>query len=197
MVDLNTMHFEFNGSSMLPTLKPGDRLVVACGGVVHVGDVVVFQLHEKLYIAHRVVSVGSRGIITRGDNVNNNDVRILQPHEITGKVLSAQRGTRTIVIRGGSQGMLYIRIILIVKQLTNNLALMFSPAYQTLSRSGIFLKVLPACARPRVVYFNRQGGLEMQLLLGRLVIGRRMPNSDKWQFRRPFRLFVDESKLPM
>ena len=84
MVDGDTMYFEFRGSSMRPTLKPGDKLFVASGGDVRVGDVVVFRLDEKLHIAHRVVSVDSRGIITRGDNAHSHDARILQPYDILG-----------------------------------------------------------------------------------------------------------------
>jgi len=196
MVDGGTIYFEFYGSSMLPTLKPGDRLLVVCGGVVRAGDIVVFQSDGKLHIAHRVVSVISLGIITRGDNANADDLRILQPDEITGKVVAAQRGTRHRVIRGGRHGILYAKTLWTVKHFINILVGLLSPVYQTLSSSGIFRRMLPIRAKPRVVYFKNQAGVEMQLLLGRLVIGRRMPGSDTWQFRRPFRLFVDESMLP-
>ncbi len=196
MVDDNTIYFEFNGSSMLPTLKPGDKLLVACVGVVCVGDVVVFQLHDKLYIAHRVVSVDSRGIITRGDNVRTHDARILQPDEITGRVVSAQRGTRHRVISGGRVGILYAKILWSVKHFATIVVRLLSPAYQTLSSSGVFRRILPASVRTRVVYFKMKDGVEMQLLVGRFVIGRRMPGWAAWQLRRPFRLFIDESALP-
>ena len=181
---------------MRPTLKPGDKLFVASGGDVRVGDVVVFRLDEKLHIAHRVVSVDSRGIITRGDNAHSHDARILQPYDITGKVISAQRGTRNRVIRDGIDGILYARTLWAIKHFTNLFVCLFSPVYQALSISGIFRRMLPARARPRIVFFNSKGGVERQLLLGRLVIGRRIAGSDKWQLRPPFRLFVDESMLP-
>ncbi|NMW18709.1 MAG: hypothetical protein HKK66_06765 [Chlorobiaceae bacterium] len=181
---------------MLPTLKPGDKLMVACGGVVRVGDVVVFQKHGKLHIAHRVVSVDSRGIVTRGDNVHTHDARILQQEKIIGKVVSVQRASRQRVIRGGKQGIIYARILWTVKHFSNIVVRLLSPAYQTLSSFGVFRRILPVSVKPRVVFFKIKDGVEMQLLLGRLVIGRRMPGCDKWQLRPPFRLFIDESALP-
>jgi hypothetical protein len=39
-------------------------------------------------------------------------------------------------------------------------------------------------------------GKELQLLMGRRVIGRWLPGMSRWHIRRPFRLFVDEASLP-
>jgi hypothetical protein len=50
--------------------------------------------------------------------------------------------------------------------------------------------------RPRVISFNREGGTELQLVMGRKVIGRRLEGKSGWNIRRPFRLFVDEEALP-
>jgi hypothetical protein len=50
--------------------------------------------------------------------------------------------------------------------------------------------------RPRVITFERDGAREMQLVLGRRIIGRCAPGDAKWKIKRPFRLFVDEKALP-
>jgi len=50
--------------------------------------------------------------------------------------------------------------------------------------------------RPRVISFNRDAGTELQLVMGRRVIGRWLEGKSGWNIRRPFRLFVDEAALP-
>ncbi len=62
-----------DGHSMLPTLEGGDLVVIQSVpiGDVHVGDIIVYNgycssLGES--VVHRVVSVTSSGLITKGDN---------------------------------------------------------------------------------------------------------------------------------
>jgi len=55
---------------MLPTLRPGDRLLVARIGRPNEGDIVVVRdprSHSRL-ICKRVVSADARHIVVRGDN---------------------------------------------------------------------------------------------------------------------------------
>jgi hypothetical protein len=47
-----------------------------------------------------------------------------------------------------------------------------------------------------VISLNRDAGTELQLVMGRRVIGRWLPGKSGWNIRRPFRLFVDEESLP-
>ena len=47
-----------------------------------------------------------------------------------------------------------------------------------------------------MISLNRDGETELQLLMGRRVIGRWLPGRTGWSIRRPFRLFVDEAALP-
>jgi hypothetical protein len=55
---------------------------------------------------------------------------------------------------------------------------------------------LPNNIKTKVISFDRAEGTELQLLLGRRVIGRWLPGMTQWLIRRPFRLFVDEGSLP-
>ena len=191
--------FNYNGPSMNPTLKAGDRLRVVPydNKRIHVGDVVVFQAPEgKRHITHRVVSVDSRGVRTRGDNNNKTDSWVLRPDEITGRVISALRGAKSISIRGGRRGMIYARSLWFIKHANLAISRIFHPAYHRLAASGIFKRALPHGTKPRVFCFTRPNGVEMHLLMGRWIIGRRRPGWEQWQMRRPFRLFVDEASLP-
>jgi signal peptidase len=195
------MNFDFTGSSMLPTLKPGDQLMVISSERVSVGDVVVFYSNEeRIYVAHRVVSIGSSGVKTRGDNLNYDDARLLQSKDIIGLVISAKRGHRTLLIRGGRRGIQYARMLWkwnpLHTRLFNNFMYVAGFPYRVLSDSALFRRLNPFRITPKVVLYRRTDGFESQLLWGKRVIGRRMPGEVKWQLRRPFRLFVDESSLP-
>src|ERR1700723_2953564 len=59
-----------SGTSMLPTLRPGDRLLVARTGRIRPGDVVVVhdpRLWSRL-VCKRVVTADASHIVVRGDN---------------------------------------------------------------------------------------------------------------------------------
>ena len=70
------------------------------------------------------------------------------------------------------------------------------PLYQRLSGSGICHGWLSHFRDMRLLYFKRPQGTEIQLLMGKWIIGRYIPPGDSWQIRRPFRIFIDTSALP-
>ena len=199
MVRDSFMQFNYNGPSMNPTLKAGDglRVVPYENTPIRVGDVIVFHTPERQrHVTHRVISVGSRGVRTRGDNNNKTDSWILRPDEIKGRVVSACRGAESIPIRGGRRGIIYARSLWFVRHANSAISRILHPVYHRLAATGFFRRVLPYGAKPRIFSFTRHNGIEMQLLMGRWVIGRRRPGWEQWQVRRPFRLFVDEASLP-
>ena len=64
------------GSSMNPTLKPGDRLDIHSSHWQDIrrGDVIVFiSPTDESKAVHRVILVDSNGLRTRGDNCNRID----------------------------------------------------------------------------------------------------------------------------
>ncbi len=192
-------NYDYTGPSMNPTLRVGDYLkVIPYGdGRIRVGDVVVFRPPEQeCHVVHRVVSVGSQGIRTSGDNNSNIDPWILSPDCIAGRVVSAQRRGRNLKIHGGVWGKTLTPVRLARRRITLTISRILHPAYHWLARSGVFRKVLPRLFKTQILCFQRTNGVEMQLLMGRRVIGRRLPGKGYWQIRRPFRLFVNESSLP-
>jgi hypothetical protein len=187
------------GSSMNPTLKPGDRLQITPydGKEIRRGDVIVFSPPgESSKIIHRVASVDSKGIKTKGDNNNGVDEWNLGPDNIIGRVISAQRGDRRRLVFGGSLGQLLSVAINAIDKMDSGVSNLLSPAYQRLASSDIFKKWLPDRMKTRVISFDRAAGKELQLLMGKRVIGRLLPGKTGWHIRRPFRLFVDEETLP-
>ena len=61
---------------------------------------------------HRVVSVSTKGIRTRGDNSKKNDSYIVPYDNVLGKVVYAQRGKKQLYIYNGFKGILSILILL-------------------------------------------------------------------------------------
>ena len=192
--DMNYM-----GPSMNPTLKSGDGINVIPYGKkkIRIGDVIVFPSPKGYHnVVHRVVSVDSQGIRTRGDNNSNIDPWTLSHDGIIGHVFRAQQGNRRISIHGGLKGLLYSLGIRATRMIDSNISSLLHPAYHWLSRTGALRPWLSARLQTRVLSFNRPNGTELQLLIGRRVIGRLLPGSSQWVIRRPFRLFVDEAALP-
>jgi hypothetical protein len=187
------------GPSMNPILRPGDRLHIVSYDFQEVrgGDVIVFiPPGGDSKVVHRVISVNSDGIRTRGDNCNHADDWVLRRENILGRVVAAQRRNRRLRVFGGLWGHLLSVAIRATKSIDSNLTSMLRPFYQWLARAGVFRRWLPSGMRPRVISFNRDAGTELQLVMGQRVIGRRLEGKTGWHIRRPFRLFVDEAALP-
>lgn len=85
--------FVVTGDSMLPTLRPGDRLLVARIGRAKQGDLVVVRdpRSSSRLVCKRVVSADARHIVVRGDNPDaSTDSRAFGPVPIewvVGRVL--------------------------------------------------------------------------------------------------------------
>lgn len=85
------------GSSMLPTLWPGDILtLVALADEPQLGEVVLFQRRDQ-FVIHRVIRVASTAgqtqIFTRGDCMCDEDGAIPES-EVLARVVGVRRGSR-------------------------------------------------------------------------------------------------------
>ena len=92
-----------NGSSMLPSVWPGDTLTICRTDVATVrpGQIVLFRCNGWL-LAHRVVGKagrpGEQFLITRGDSLSRVDPPVSR-EELLGTVTSIVRGRRRITPR--------------------------------------------------------------------------------------------------
>jgi signal peptidase I len=82
------------GSSMLPSLWPGDILAVRRENAesIRPGEVVVFLREGKL-VAHRVVEGATPLLVTRGDRRTSPDAPV-SAADVLGRVISIERGRR-------------------------------------------------------------------------------------------------------
>jgi hypothetical protein len=132
--------------------------------------------------------------MTKGDNTTEVDDWILKPGDLMGKVVAIQRQGHTLPMPQAVPVSLYV---LKGRQwLDRAVSRLLHPLYHRLAQSGLFQGRLAAWMKPQLIYFSRSEGVEWQLWLGRLLIGRKMPHQSYWTIRRPFRLFLDEASLP-
>src|SRR5579863_3842424 len=94
------LRLRVNGWSMLPSVWPGDTLLVECAddSAVREGDIVLFGRDRRLF-AHRVLTKspapGGSTIATRGDAMPQPDPPI-SSHELVGKVAFIARNGKLI-----------------------------------------------------------------------------------------------------
>ena len=189
----------YRGASMHPTLKAPDTLQVVPyqRRKIQRGDVIVFFPPGRGHrVIHRIVSVSVKGIRTRGDNNTDIDPWNLSPESIVGRVVSAHRGKRKRRVFGGPVGHALAVTRRALRTMDSRVSSLIRPIYYWLNQAGIFRRMYPARMKMRVVSYNRPLGTELQLLMGRRLIGRLLPGRKQWVIRRPFRLFVDEESLP-
>jgi signal peptidase len=187
------------GESMSPLFRPGDRICFEPCRIEDLrrGDVIIFNAPgQEERVVHRVVSTGPVGIRTKGDANLSRDSWAIRQEDILGRAVSVERGGRTIPVAGGLAGHLAARILGMLRRLDHRSSWVLHPVYHFISRSGILRRLFPASMAPRIINLKRQYGTEKQLLMGKKVIGRRLPGDRAWRIRRPFRLFVDERTLP-
>jgi len=193
------MFFNYKGTSMNPTLKPGACLKVTQYKLKKIcaGDVVIFRAMEgNHYVVHRVASVDSQGIRTRGDNNPDLDSRILHLEDIIGRVVLIKNKKKNIQVYGGGRGRIFAFALRVKRPIKLTLFRALRPYYQIFPKSIICRPFLTHWIKTKVICFKRPKGIEMQLLWGPQVIGRRLPGKTKWRIRCPFSLFVDSTSLP-
>jgi hypothetical protein len=179
--------------------RDGDRLFIEhCEvAVLRKGDVVVFIAPggDEL-IVHRVIAVGPDHFRARGDVNLGADPWFLGRENLIGRVTACERNGGLHPVAGAWQGGLRALVTRTIRRVDHNSSIFFHPIYRCLSRSCLLGRLLPDSLAPRVITLRREGGTEMQLLMGQRVIGRRPAGGSGWTIRRPFRLFVDEEGLP-
>lgn len=188
------------GASMNPTLSDRDLLEVvpASDDGVCCGDVILFdQPAAGNLIVHRAVGITRRGLLTQGDNNPQVDAWSIAPESVRGRVVYAWRGSRRRPIHGGRRGLLEAALLRVRRASGNVLLRPLRWIYHAVARSGLARRMLPSgCRQPRIAFFEGKCRYPMSLRLGRRTIGRYDALSSTWLIRLPYRLFVDESRLP-
>lgn len=195
---MNLKHVDYIGPSMNPALKTGDILSIASYGSrkIRKGDIILFRNPEgEDTIVHRVLSVNSKGVRTKGDNNIEMDPWILQPDHIIGRVVSRKRNNNCARIHGGIPGGTFGFLMGVLHKFNPTVSKILHPVYHKLAESGIGIECMKFLPKIRILSFDGPNGRELQIFMGNHLIGRRFEDGDPWQIKRPFRLVVDETTL--
>lgn len=82
----------FEGTSMMPTVLPGQRVLVRCTDELKVGDIAVF-VREPNVALHRLIAISrvpGTWWLFRGDNCGTCDIPITSRDAIIGKVVAVE-----------------------------------------------------------------------------------------------------------
>jgi hypothetical protein len=186
------------GASMNPALDSSDLLEVLPykGRAPQPGDVILFvPMGREQAVVHRVIEVSPLGIRCRGDGNRGDDPWLLQPADVIGQVVAAQRGKRRRKVTGGRRGHLGASVVRWRRRLDRRLSAVLRPLYRGVARTAIVSRMAPAGCRPRVVAFKAGNKQFLRLMVGQRVVGRMDPETRQWRIRRPFRLLVDDGLL--
>ena len=199
--DSSTLFFcVHRGSSMVPALREFDLLEIAPYPKENLrrGDVIAFYPPgKKELIIHRIVDISSQGVHTRGDNTSRPDAYVLSFVHIQGKVQAVWRGRTRKRLLGGRLGLLLSGVIRYFRWQGMKRLPLLRKIYHLCSRSGIFSCCLPPIFKTRVVIFQRHDELCARLLFGSRMIGHYHFPGQHWKIQRPYRLFINDRKLPV
>jgi signal peptidase I len=97
------LHLQAAGRSMLPTIWPGDTLVIdrLAGDEIALGDIVLFTRNGR-FVAHRVVANRGEQIHTQGDAVSSADAP-LSSSDLIGRVSMIVRNGKLVRLRGSQR----------------------------------------------------------------------------------------------
>ena len=193
----DVLYVIYTGASMNPTLADSDVLEVQPyrGRAPRHGDIIYFiPPGAERGIVHRVTAVTPQGIRTRGDNSRADDIDLVQPAHIVGKVIAAHRGARRRTIPDGRWGDIHRVLARVYNWFwhlgTRSLRTLYRRVGRTVA--GLLSTRLPL----RVVRFAARYRVYDKLFLGKRLIGQYDRRARRWIIRFPYRLLVDETRLP-
>ncbi len=188
-----------SGPSMYPTIRPGDGIELFTGRDAaescRAGDIIVFPHHfAAMDVVHRIIKITPDGMITRGDNNNRFDPKVIRFEDMAGKVVAIKRGSRLITVKGGTYGLLIHKIMLLRKyfMLYGLRPLRFLS--RVIAASGV-LTVFHPFVKTKVIYFKRNDRTIVTLWVGNRTVGTQQPDSGRWEIRFPYKYFIDTDRL--
>jgi signal peptidase I len=192
-------YYDMLGTSMLPTLRPGEGLIIDSEidrRNLQVGDIIIFsspQSNDK-NIVHRIIKISQNGYITCGDNNRRQDDHIVQFETIIGKAAAVRRGDKTVMLSGGDQGYFLHRKLKIKKFSLTYLLKVPSLVSRIIDRSCIF-NVFHKLVKFDTVTIKKNNYTEEILLRKNKIIGRKCSFADKWTIKFPYKYFINRKKL--
>jgi len=195
------LFYIYNGPSMAPLFKPGDLLCArkSALGNIRLGDIVIIDWGSDKnyigYVVHRVISVKREYLITQGDNNLKPDPLKVTNDNLVGLVTSFGRQGHLYLVKGGTIGLFYARLIharnyswLLIKRMGWRI-------YRLIRQSGWVARIWhPTISQLRV---KTDHGSLIKYCHGNRTVARWWPEAKKFDVVKPFDLVIpnpDESK---
>jgi len=163
------------------------------------GDVIIFRdpANTGCLIIHRIVSKYPDGsYCTRGDNTRCNDGHPVMLSSIMGVVIGGIREERHLDVSMGYAGVKHHQY---AQQRVKLLALLehfFSRPYWKISQKKVICRIVPQRYRQRLVLIKTHEGFDLQVYLGKRLVGWKGEKDRDWTILPPYRLFIDWGHLP-
>ena len=192
----------YRGLSMRSVFRPGDRLEITPTTLAKLrrGDIVIFWNHDPTArsnrTVHRVIRTVPGGVITRGDNNNQEDDIVVPAADLVGRVTHRERDGRVRRIQGGWPGLLYANLFRAVyprwRQLKRGswlgIARLGRWPYRWLRRSGLVARFW----HPQVqrALFQTQRGPVVKYVVGARTVAYWWPERQHFSCRKPYDLVL-------
>ena len=91
-----SIRIRVQGSSMLPSIRPGDEIELrqASSHEIEIGDVVAYRRDDRIFV-HRVIEKNCQELVTRGDTLPQPDAPVSKS-ELLGVASVVRRGSRDV-----------------------------------------------------------------------------------------------------
>ena len=184
---------------MYPTLRSGDGLRVDKKFVfsrLRVGDIIVFKHPDKDFnIVHRVLKKNTLGYyITRGDNNTKYDPYTVTDELFVGRVYAFKRENKVVKVYGGLLGLLHHKLMIVRMHTYPPVKKLLKYIYKSTAALGLLYWVNGTIIKPEVIYLEKNGIKQPNLIWKGKTIAYKSLKSGKWVIRFPYRYFISIPK---
>jgi signal peptidase I len=198
-INKGPLYFVYRGVSMNPTFIEPEMITVFPyeKSRIRTGDVICYKTTaDENVIVHRIIGINGSRIQTKGDNNAAPDPYTIEAADIIGRVCESRKEGRLRRIHGGAAGITAMYCIRMRKPGMRFMSEMLHSVYNYLSHSGIMRKLLPGKIKIDFAVFERGKIKYPKIIISGKTIGRYNPREQRWNIKRPYRFFIDESRLP-
>ena len=196
---MKTASYDVYGTSMLPTLKAGESVLVETDferDMLLPGDIIIYKTSQEddKKIAHRIFKKCPNGFITRGDNNLEEDDYLVEHGNILGKVLSVKRDGGNHYLKSGKSGrrlQQWLQIRKLVLKYILKIPCMIS---SWIDKSRIF-NVFHDFIKIEIVSLKKGNKTKEIIIHKKKLIGKKCIFTGQWNIRFPYKFFINRNKL--
>ena len=185
---VNGKRFRYTGSSMVPTFKTGQVLYIRpVSRDIQAGDVIVYHKGDH-YVVHRVHSVHSGGVRTRGDNNPMEDEAPIPLENVIGVVEKVDDWGDIRPVSGGKRGLWQARAYWSMRALYRKMLPWLGAPYRWLKKRRWVNRVWqPAITR---IHLQTSSGMVIKYVSHGKTVATWKPEIGRFTCRKPYDLVI-------